>query len=113
MKKLWPYALSLALALAPPCLAADDAAHIQKLEAMHREAEHLVVLNDFPGAIRAYQDILFLEPDDETAYANLGRCYLLRGEYDRAKEAFFNALDINPENETAQRGLEKIRNPDA
>ena len=87
--------------------------HIQKLEEMHREAERRVAVNDFQGAIEMYREILFLEPDDETAYANMGRCHLIRGELGRAKDAFFQALDINPENETALGGLQKLRDPDA
>ena len=86
---------------------------IQKLKELHQKAEQQIALNNFKGATATYQDILLFEPDDESAYANLGQIYLLFQNFDKAKTAFQNALSIDPENETALAGLEKIRNPDA
>ncbi|MBI4352705.1 MAG: tetratricopeptide repeat protein [Candidatus Omnitrophica bacterium] len=87
---------------------AADSPHTQELETLHAEAERLVSVNRFREALRVYETIILAEPDDETAYANMGRIYLLTGQRERAKDAFLNALDINPENETALLGLEKI-----
>ncbi len=86
---------------------------LSELEALHAKAEGQITQNDFPAAIRTYEDILLVEPDDETAYTNLGRIYMILGDTRRAGECFENALHINPENETALFGLEKIRDPDA
>ena len=118
MKKLFRTCLASALLLlfyatASSPAATENEALVAKLEDMHRKAEKQIAVNDFSAAIGTYRDILLEEPDDETAYANMGRCYLVRGDYGRAREAFLEALDINPENEAARRGLEKIRDPDA
>ena len=86
--------------------------HIQKLEQLHQEAETLIVTNDFDGAIKKYDEILMFEPDDETAYANLGNAYLILGNTTKAERAFLNALNINPDNEVARSGLTKIHDPD-
>lgn len=85
---------------------------INELETLHTKAENCIVQNDFRGAIRLYEDILLIEPDDEVAYTNLGRIYMIQGENQKARESFRNALTINPENETALLGIEKINDPD-
>ncbi len=94
------------------CADAFASDEIQKLEELHQKAEQQIAVNNFYGAIDTYQEILFLEPDDETAYANSGQIYLLFSDFKRAKTAFQNALSINPENETALAGLKKIKAPD-
>jgi len=88
-------------------------AKIHQLEQLHQKAEEHILKNDFRAAIRLYQDILLLEPDDETAYTGLGQCYLVTGDFPRAKEAYLNALQINANNETAALGLKKIADPDS
>lgn len=85
---------------------------MQALERLHERAESQVVENDFEGAIKTYGDILLLEPDDEMAYAGMGTCYLLLGQYRNAHDAYKYALSINPDNETAILGLQKILDPD-
>ena len=85
---------------------------LSQLWQLHRKADGLIAENDFRSAIRCYLDILLLEPDDEAAYVNMGSCYQILGDFDRAKDAYQNALSINPDNEDAKRGLEKIRDPD-
>ena len=67
---------------------------------------------DFRSAIRIYSDILLLEPDDETAYTQMGQAYLVLGDIGRAHSAFRNALYINPENAIAALGIQKIMDPD-
>ena len=103
----------LALGLASPVPAAQNLPtvtpeRIQKLQALHKKAEQQIVVNNFRGAINTYQEILLFEPDDETAYANMGQIYLLFSEFKKAENAFQNALSINPENEAALAGLNKI-----
>lgn len=86
---------------------------VAELEVAHRRAEDLIATNDFRGALRAYSDIILMEPDDETAYVNMGTCYLLLGEYKNAEDAYNNALAIDPENEAALTGLRRIHDPDS
>ncbi len=90
----------------------SDEANLDALEKMHGIAEDLIAQNDFREALRTYSEILLIEPDDETAYANMGHIYMLLGDYENAQSAFFNTLHINPENKTALLGLQKIKDPD-
>ena len=86
--------------------------HIAKIRALHLGAEDLMEAEHFRQAIELYSEIILLEPDDETAYANMGRAYMMLGQYDRAENAFLNALHINPDNELALLGIQKLRDPD-
>lgn len=85
---------------------------IETLERLHAHAEAQIINNDFDGAIRTYSDILLIEPDDETAYTGLGHCYLVLGQFKKANDAYRHALSINPENESAILGIQKIMDPD-
>lgn len=85
---------------------------IDRIDALHRQAEDLILQNDFSGAVGVLDEILLLEPDDEVAYAQMGHCYMILGNFARAEQAFENALHINPENETALLGIQKIKDPD-
>ena len=94
------------------CHGAFASDQIQKLEELHRKAEEQIILNQLRDAMDTYQEILFLEPDDETAYANMGQLYLIFGDFKKAEAAFQNTLSIDPDNETALSGLKKIKDPD-
>ena len=94
-----------------PARVTDEKIH--QLEELHQKAEEHILKNDFRSAIRFYEDILLEEPDDETAYTGMAQCLMVLGDFSRAKEAYWNALHINPNNETAQRGLKKIADPDS
>jgi len=85
---------------------------VMELELLHQKATDLILKNDFEGAIRTYSDILLMEPDDETAYTALGQVYLVLGQYRKAHEAFRNALHIDPDNQVAAIGIQKIMDPD-
>jgi tetratricopeptide (TPR) repeat protein len=85
---------------------------VAQLETLHQQATDLLLRNDFQAAIRIYSDILLMEPDDETAYTALGQIYLVLGQYKRSHEAFRNALHINPDNQVAANGIQKIMDPD-
>lgn len=89
-----------------------DETAVSRLEALHAQAEDLIVSQRFRDALEVYQEILFLEPDDEVAYVNSGRIHLILGNFDQAGRAYENALDINPANEEALAGLERIADPD-
>lgn len=85
---------------------------LQEIQELHAKAEGQIVQNDFHGAIKTYQEILLIEPDDETAYTNLGRIHMILGDTQKAAECFRNALSIDPDNEAARLGIEKIKDPD-
>ena len=96
----------------PGGFAAVTPERVAELESMHQQAIDSLLKNDFQGAIRTYSDILLLEPDDEIAYTGLGQIYLLLGQYKKAHEAFENALEINPDNQVAILGIQRIMDPD-
>lgn len=85
---------------------------LRKLETMHGQAQRHIVAGQIRKAVWLYWEIILLEPDDDAAYTNLGHLYLILGDNGRAKDAFQNALHINPENESAQAGFLKITRPD-
>lgn len=114
-----PVALFLGLALAAVPAAAAEKSVLgvsveaeSEIAALHRDAEDRIAMNDFRGAIALYQEILLIEPDDAVAYARMGHSYLILGDPGRAADAFQAALDIDPDNVTAQLGLRKIADPD-
>ena len=84
-----------------------------RLTRLHEEAEVLVAEDRYREAVDVYLEIVLAEPDDEAAYTNLGHSYMILGDFKRAEDAFQNALHINPENETALLGLQKISDPDS
>ena len=86
---------------------------VDQIASLHEKAEHLIVENKFREAVEVYSEILLIEPDDEAAYTNLGHAYMILGDFGRAKDAFQNALHINPENQGALLGLQKIVDPDS
>lgn len=97
---------------APNSITSPSQEHISKIRSLHLGAEDLMEAEYYRQAIELYSEITLLEPDDETAYANMGRAYMILGQYERAENAFLNALHINPENELAYLGLQKLRDPD-
>ena len=86
---------------------------IARLDQWHARADALMAENKFREAVGAYTEIILLEADDESAYANLGRAHMILGEREKAAEAFRNALEINPDNPMALMGLRRIADPDA
>ena len=85
---------------------------IRHLEVLHFRAQELIAAGNLREAVALYWEIVLLEPDDDAAYTNLGHLYLILGDNGQAKDAFQNALHINPENEAAQAGFLKITHPD-
>ena len=105
------FAFLVCIAASPALMAAPNLPtvtpeKIQKLKELHNKAEEQIAMNNYKGATDTLQDILLMEPDDETAYVNLGQIYLLFSQNDKAKNAFQNALSIDPENEVAINGLQ-------
>ena len=97
---------------APRSIASVTRNHVERLDEMHRQAAEFLTVNDFHSALRVYTDIILMEPDDETAYEGLGQIHLIQGQTKKAREAFENALQINPDNEVAAAGIKKILDPD-
>lgn len=96
----------------PKNITTISAEQLSQLETLHQQATDLLIKNDFQGALHAYSDILLNEPDDETAYTGLGQIYMVLGQLKKARDAFENALHINPDNQVALHGMQKIMDPD-
>lgn len=110
MRRLLPV-----LVLFPLLLGLEDSfdVHVLALEEKHAAALQRFEAEDVRGAARIYEEIILMEPDDDTAYAEMGRCYLMLGDTDRARMAFANALHIDPDNRLARLGMIRIADPDA
>ncbi|MGH7197560.1 MAG: tetratricopeptide repeat protein [Candidatus Omnitrophota bacterium] len=78
----------------------DKDAVASSLNAMHEEALEYVTAKRYDKAARIYEEIILLNPNDDQAYIIMGHIYLLSGLYDKAEEAFMNAVHIDPENTT-------------
>lgn len=85
---------------------------MEQLSVLHKKADNLILENKFREALAVYSDIILMEPDDEVAYTHMGHIYMILGDLARAEENFLNALHINPDNETARLGIQKIKDPD-
>lgn len=105
----WLFILPARAESPPRNFASINADDLARIEAFHSKAEALEQKGDFKGALDLYLGIILLEPDDDAAYAAMGRAYMILGNFERAEDAFQNALHINPDNETAAAGTEKIR----
>ncbi len=53
-----------------------------------------------------YENMILQGPNDDMAHSYLGYAYLILGQLQRAESAFLDALNLNPQNVQAQKGLE-------
>lgn len=68
------------------------------LKDAHERALELVSRNRLAEAAQLYEEILLRDPDDDEAYMILGHTSILMGRYERAEQAFANAVHIDPAN---------------
>ena len=85
---------------------------MSQIKNLHDRAANMIARHEFKDAINVYSEAVLIEPDDEEAYTQMGQCYMVLGYLKRAKDAFRNALDINPDNEIASMALRKLSDPD-
>jgi len=74
---------------------------LPRLDALYLEAIHATVTRDFPGAIKAYSELVRLSPDDPQVYVDLGRAYEKNDEIKKAIESYVEATNRNPRDATA------------
>ena len=86
------------------CLASGN---YQKAADAFRNAMHIDPTNirEIP---RLYENILVENPSDDEALTQLGYAHLLLGSVEKARDAFRDALSVNPDNEEAKKGLLEI-----
>ena len=71
---------------------------LESVYALHEKALALVAQKKYAEAARVYEDVILESADDDEAYLLLGHTQLLSGEYEKAGQAFMNAVYINPAN---------------
>lgn len=74
---------------------------LPRLDALHLEAIHATVTHDFPGAIKAYDEIVQLLPKDPQVYVDLGGAYERDDQIDAAIKSFTRATQLAPQHPTA------------
>ena len=77
-----------------------DKAEESFMNAVHIDPENTGEIAPF------YENLVMQNPSDDTAYSNMGYAYMILGEFLKARQAFKDALQINPGNEQAGQGLQ-------
>ncbi len=80
----------------------------EKAESAFHNAAHINPENTLEIA-PFYENMILQNGSDDASYAHLGYAYLILGDYQKAEEAFKNALNINPANEKALTGFQITR----
>jgi tetratricopeptide (TPR) repeat protein len=76
-------------------------------DALNNLGDLLLMRNAFDEAVAVFDRLVRLESDDATVHFNLGKAHQAAGDGQRARDAFAEALKIDPHFEPAQRALEK------
>lgn len=77
---------------------------------MEKIAEAQKVLETRPNkALRLLEDAIVLLPSNYQAYIMRAGVYFSKGQYKEAKDDYVKVLRIDPENETANQMIEKIK----
>jgi tetratricopeptide (TPR) repeat protein len=73
-----------------------------------KQAIALAMQGRWREAVAANQEIIASFPNDFDAYNRLGRAYMELGDYSPAKEAYRQALELDPYNIIAQKNLRRL-----
>jgi Flp pilus assembly protein TadD len=60
-------------------------------------------------AIRQFERLVVIDPDNADAHTNLGAIFLTQGADARAEREFGAALDISPDHALAREGMRKLK----
>ncbi len=99
----------MAIALMRMGMFSESEDMMKKLLKIKRRDQYLVNLGnlfyrmgDVDGAIKVYQEVLNRNPKCYMAMNNLARCYIDKGDYEKAEELLKNAMAINPNSEVVK-----------
>ncbi|MEJ2739091.1 MAG: tetratricopeptide repeat protein [Dehalococcoidia bacterium] len=84
----------------------DEKARLKRQ--MTKEAIDLAMQGQWREAISVNKAIIENVPVDVEAYNRLGKAYMELGEYDQAKEAYNNALELDPDNTISKKNLSRL-----
>jgi serine/threonine protein kinase/Flp pilus assembly protein TadD len=70
---------------------------LEQSDALYLDAIRATITRDFPAAIKAYAEIVVLNPGDAQSYLDLGRAYEKNDEVDRALENYRTATILDPQ----------------
>ena len=73
-----------------------------------KEAIGLAMENRWEEAVEVNRSITEVFPDDVEAFNRLGKAHVELGQYDEARAAFANALQLSPSNSIAQKNLNRL-----
>ncbi|MBI3953768.1 MAG: tetratricopeptide repeat protein [Chloroflexi bacterium] len=85
---------------------ADDSARLRRVRT--REAINLAMQSRWEEAVEANKSILEIFPTDVDALNRLGRAQTELGHYDKAREAYAQALKLDTNNAIAKRNLARL-----
>jgi hypothetical protein len=84
----------------------DEKARLKRQ--MTKEAIDLAMQGQWREAISVNKAIIENVPVDVDAYNRLGKAYMELGEYDQAKEAYNNAMELDPDNAISKKNLSRL-----
>ncbi len=70
---------------------------------LSQQGESKLRSGDYQGALKAYNQVLQLNPNDDTAYVNRGTARFELGDKHGAMDDFTQAVELNPKNAEAYR----------
>jgi len=80
----------------------------QLRQQLSKEAIDLALQGRWEEAETANKDIIEKFPTDVEAYNRLGRAFTELGDFDQAKQAYFKALNLAPENAIAKKNVARL-----
>ncbi len=92
---------------APQSIPKTPATREAVLTSYLRRAQELEARKNYPGAIKELRDALQIAPKNGTIHCRLGAVYLQSNQSTMAKIHFRKALELNPQDATAQEGLRR------
>ena len=65
-------------------------------------------VRDFDAVVRTFRTVVELQPQNASAWINLGKAYAIQKRFEEAAGAFGKALEAEPGNQTAKSLLQKF-----
>ncbi|MBI2945755.1 MAG: tetratricopeptide repeat protein [Candidatus Wallbacteria bacterium] len=77
-------------------------------DAQRALAHIFAVGGEYDRAIAAYGGVLKLDAEDSEAYFELGNCYEIRGQMEKARESWMKATEVDPDSDFAAFARDKL-----